>query len=212
MADEQVTATVNKPLLSKAPSKEAGAPQSKYSGRHHVPNPSNGELHSQYHGYYVKLNASKHRPEDRQEDEGSSHSSSALVHKPSPNKWSAPKSGTKPVAKESKAEPKAKKSELATPKNPASHDPCPSLEKEANSVSWATWVFSSFPPLVLWGAAWVGGWHLGGTRPAHRAVRAGLSTFIDRKELCVVTQPATHLPQTTRNGAKYGPAGYSVTS
>ncbi|KAF6099606.1 junctophilin 1 [Phyllostomus discolor] len=135
VADEQVTAVVNKPLMSKAPSKEMGAimPQSKYSGRHHVPNPSNGELHSQYHGYYVKLNAPKHPPEDVQEDEGSGHSSSALVHKPSPNKWSPPKSVTKPVAKESKAEPKAKKSELAIPKNPASNNSCPSLEKEANS-------------------------------------------------------------------------------
>ncbi|XP_016071589.1 PREDICTED: junctophilin-1 [Miniopterus natalensis] len=134
VTDEQVTAIVNKPLLSKAPSKEMGAVMapSKYSGRHHVPNPSNGELHSQYHGYYVKLNAPKHPLEDRQEDEGSGHSSSALVHKSS-NKWSPPKSVTKPVAKESKAEPKAKKSELAIPKNPASNDSCPSLEKEANS-------------------------------------------------------------------------------
>ncbi|XP_047698888.1 junctophilin-1 [Prionailurus viverrinus] len=135
VADEQVTAIINKPLMSKPPTKEVGAmvPLSKYSGRHHIPNPSNGELHSQYHGYYVKLNAPQHPPEDMEEDEGSSQSSSALVHKPSPNKWSPPKSVTKPVAKESKAEPKAKKSELAIPKNPASNDSCPSLEKEANS-------------------------------------------------------------------------------
>ncbi|XP_024896885.1 junctophilin-1 [Pteropus alecto] len=135
VADEQVAAVVNKPLMAKAPSKEAGAaaPSSKYSGRHHVPNPSNGELHSQYHGYYVKLNAPKHPPEDGEEDGGSSHPSSALVHKPSPNKWSPPKSVTKPVAKESKAEPKAKKSELAIPKNQASNDSCPPSEKEANS-------------------------------------------------------------------------------
>lgn len=133
VADEQVMAIVNKPLMSKAPSKEMGAamPQSKYSGHHYVPNPSNGELHSQYHGYYVKLNAPKHPSEDR-EDEGSGHSSSALVHKPTSNKWSPPKSVTKPVAKESKAEPKAKKSELAIPKNPASNDSCPTSEKEAN--------------------------------------------------------------------------------
>lgn len=135
-AEEKVTAAVNKPLTSKAPPKEVGAvvPSSKYSGRHHIPNPSNGELHSQYHGYYVKLNAPQHPPEDT-EEEGSSQSSSALVHKPSPNKWSPPKSVTKPVAKESKAEPKAKKSELAIPKNPASSDARPALEKEANSVS-----------------------------------------------------------------------------
>lgn len=147
VADEQVTAIVNKPLMSKAPSKELGAavPQSKYSGRHHVPNPSNGELHSQYHGYYVKLNAPKHPSEDVREDEGSGHSSSALVHKPTPNKWSPPKSVTKPVAKESKAEPKAKKSELAIPKNPASNDSCPTSEKEANSVSCLSCVFPSFP-------------------------------------------------------------------
>uniref|UniRef100_A0A8B9XVY7 Junctophilin n=1 Tax=Bos mutus grunniens TaxID=30521 RepID=A0A8B9XVY7_BOSMU len=133
-AEEKVTAAVNKPLTSKAPPKEVGAvvPSSKYSGRHHIPNPSNGELHSQYHGYYVKLNAPQHPPEDT-EEEGSSQSSSALVHKPSPNKWSPPKSVTKPVAKESKAEPKAKKSELAIPKNPASSDARPALEKEANS-------------------------------------------------------------------------------
>lgn len=137
--EEQVTAMVNKPLTSKAPSKETGVvvPHSKYSGRHHVPNPSNGELHSQYHGYYVKLNAPQHPPEDLEEEAASSPASSALVHKPSPNKWSPPKSVTKPVAKESKAEPKAKKSELAIPKNPASNDSCPSLEKEANSVSHA---------------------------------------------------------------------------
>ncbi|XP_054354397.1 junctophilin-1 [Pongo pygmaeus] len=135
VADEQVTAIVNKPLMSKAPTKEAGAivPQSKYSGRHHIPNPSNGELHSQYHGYYVKLNAPQHPPVDVEDGDGSSQSSSALVHKPSTNKWSPSKSVTKPVAKESKAEPKAKKSELAIPKNPASNDSCPALEKEANS-------------------------------------------------------------------------------
>eukprot|EP00069_Balaena_mysticetus_P017685 bmy_02184T0 len=136
-AKEQVTATVNKPLTSKAPTKEVGAavPHSRYSGRHHVPNPSNGELHSQYHGYYVKLNAPQYPPEDVEEEAGPSQSSSALVHKPSPNKWSPPKSVTKPVAKESKAEPKAKKSELAIPKNPASSDSCPSVAKEANSSS-----------------------------------------------------------------------------
>lgn len=139
VADEQVTAAVNKPLMARAPSKEAGAtvPPSRYSGRHHVPNPSNGELHSQYHGYYVKLNAPKHPPEDGEEDGGSGHPSSALAHKPSPNRWSPPKSVTKPVAKESKAEPKAKKSELAIPKNQASNDSCPTPEKEANSVSHA---------------------------------------------------------------------------
>ncbi|XP_006880536.1 PREDICTED: junctophilin-1-like [Elephantulus edwardii] len=122
VSDEQVMAIVNKPLMG------AVVPQSKYSGRHHIPNPGNGELHSQYHGYYVKLNAPQYPPEDTEEGEGSSQSSSALVH----NKWSPSKSLTKPVAKESKAEPKAKKSELAIPKNPASNS-CPSLEKEANS-------------------------------------------------------------------------------
>ncbi|NP_065629.1 junctophilin-1 isoform X1 [Mus musculus] len=133
LAEEQVTAFVNKPSMSKAPAKELGASVSKYSGRHHVPNPSNGELHSQYHGYYVKLNTPQHPPEDREDDRGVSQSSSALVPRPSPNKWGPPKSVTKPVAKESKTEPKAKKSELAIPKNPASNDTCPSLEKEANS-------------------------------------------------------------------------------
>lgn len=144
VADEQVMAIVNKPLMSKAPAKEVGAVVSppRYSGRHHIPNPSNGELHSQYHGYYVKLHGPQHPLEDAEEDEGPSQSSSALVHKPSSNRWSPPKSVTKPVAKESKAEPKAKKSELAIPKNPASNNSCPS-EKEANSVSWATWVFLS---------------------------------------------------------------------
>ncbi|EAW87030.1 junctophilin 1, isoform CRA_e [Homo sapiens] len=112
--------------------------QSKYSGRHHIPNPSNGELHSQYHGYYVKLNAPQHPPVDVEDGDGSSQSSSALVHKPSANKWSPSKSVTKPVAKESKAEPKAKKSELAIPKNPASNDSCPALEKEANSGAGET--------------------------------------------------------------------------
>lgn len=150
-AEEQVTATVNKPLTSKAPTKEVGAavPHSRYSGRHHVPNPSNGELHSQYHGYYVKLNAPQYPPEDVEEEEGPSQSSSALVHKPSPNRWSPPKSVTKPVAKESKAEPKAKKSELAIPKNPASNDSCPALEKEANSVSRARRVFLSLLLLLV---------------------------------------------------------------
>ncbi|KAL6048105.1 hypothetical protein STEG23_029548 [Scotinomys teguina] len=132
MTEEQVTAIVNKPLTSKAPSKELGATVPKYSGRHHVPNPSNGELHSQYHGYYVKLNTPQHPPEDGEDESGASQSSSALVHRPSPNKWNPPQSVTKPVAKESKAEPKAKKSELAIPKNPASSGSCPS-EKEANS-------------------------------------------------------------------------------
>lgn len=158
VADEQVTAVVNKPLMAKAPSKDAGAaaPRSKYSGRHHVPSPSNGELHSQYHGYYVKLNAPKHPPEDGEEDGASGHPSSALAPKPSPNKWSPPKSVTKPVAKESKAEPKAKKSELAIPKNQASNDSCPPSEKEANSVSCAERAVPSPlppPPLFLQVAA-----------------------------------------------------------
>ena len=159
-AEEKVTAAVNKPLASKAPPKEAGAamPSSKYSGRHHIPNPSNGELHSQYHGYYVKLNAPQHPPEDT-EEEGSSQSSSALVHKPSPNKWSPPKSVTKPVAKESKAEPKAKKSELAIPKNPASSDARPALEKEASSVSCTRRGSRPCAPL---GSS---GWHQGRSAP-----------------------------------------------
>lgn len=135
VAEEQVMAVVSKPLMSKAPSKELAAsmPQSKYSGRHHIPSPSNGELHSQYHGYYVKVNAPQDPPEDGEENSRSNQSSSALVHKPLPSKWSSTQSVTKAVAKESKAEPKAKKSELAKPKNPASSDACPSLEKEANS-------------------------------------------------------------------------------
>ncbi|XP_031222816.1 junctophilin-1 [Mastomys coucha] len=133
LAEEQVTTIVNKPSMSKAPSKELGASVSKYSGRHYVPNPSNGELHSQYHGYYVKLNTPQHPPEDREDDSGVSQSSSALVPRPSPNKWGPPKSVTKPVAKESKTEPKTKKSELAIPKNSANNDTYPSLEKEANS-------------------------------------------------------------------------------
>lgn len=137
LAEEQVTAIVNKPLMSKAASKDLGASVSKYSGRHYVPNPSNGELHSQYHGYYVKLNTPQHPPEDREDDSRVIQSSSALVPRQSPNKWGPPKSVTKPVAKESKTEPKAKKSELAIPKNSASNDTCPSLEKEANSVSLA---------------------------------------------------------------------------
>ncbi|XP_036293051.1 junctophilin-1 isoform X2 [Pipistrellus kuhlii] len=150
VAEEQVTAVVNKPLMSKAPSKEVGAagPQSKYSGRHHVSNPSNGELHSQYHGYYVKL-PPKHPLGDGREDEGSGHSSSALVHKPTPNKWSPPKSVTKPVAKESKAEPKAKKSELAIPKNPASNDSCPASETEANSQPHPAKFLALAAPSVL---------------------------------------------------------------
>lgn len=140
--------------MSKAPSKELGATVPKYSGRHHVPNPSNGELHSQYHGYYVKLNTPQHSPEDGDDDSGASQPSSALVRRPSPNKWSPPKSVTKQVAKESKTEPKAKKSELAIPKNPASSDSCPSLEKEANSVSPA----GAVGPLGLLGeAVWGGG-------------------------------------------------------
>lgn len=149
MTEEQVTAIVNKPLMSKAPSKELGA--TKYSGRHNAPNPSNGELHSQYHGYYVKLNMPQHPPEDGEDDGGASQSSSALVHRSSANKWSPPKSVTKSVAKESKAEPKAKKSELAIPKNPASSDSCPS-EKEVNSVSLARALLSG-----CWGSSmgWV---------------------------------------------------------
>lgn len=149
MTEEQVTAIVNKPLMSKAPSKELGA--TKYSGRHNAPNPSNGELHSQYHGYYVKLNTPQHPPEDGEDDGGASQSSSALVHRSSANKWSPPKSVTKSVAKESKAEPKAKKSELAIPKNPASSDSCPS-EKEVNSVSLARALLSG-----CWGSSmgWV---------------------------------------------------------
>lgn len=192
VADEQVTAAINKPLMARAPSKEVGAtaPPSKYSGRHHVPNPSNGELHSQYHGYYVKLNAPKHPPEDGEEDGGSGHPSSALAHKPSPNRWSPPKSVTKPVAKESKAEPKAKKSELAIPKNQASNDSCPTPEKEANSVSHAERAVPSPSPPGFLQVAAGGDLHLDDgwasrSPDLHRPFRANLSAFVagDRKEL-----------------------------
>lgn len=201
VADEQVTAVVNKPLMSKAPSKEAGAvvPQSKYSGRHHVPNPSNGELHAQYHGYYVKLNAPKHPPEDGEEDEGASHPASALGHKPSPNKRSAPKSVTKPVAKESTAEPKAKKSELAAPKNPGGDSAGPALDREANPVSRARRVPRPLP--------WLCGWQHGVTCTSlttsraepmwswrqERALQAETPPWPPTLEVMQGAEPRTHL-------------------
>ncbi|XP_074135002.1 junctophilin-1 [Sminthopsis crassicaudata] len=135
MADEHVTAVVNKPLLSKVPPKEevTALPQSKYSGRHNTSfHPGNGELHSQYHGYYVKLNAPQQPPEDKEEDGGANQSSLALVPKQSHQKTSPSKSTTKLAAKENKSEPKMKKSELATPKNPANNDSYSSLGKEDN--------------------------------------------------------------------------------
>lgn len=83
--------------------------------------PGNGELHTQYHGYYVK--AEVMMPPDELEDEEHHHhhhhheTSTALTRMPPPVKqYRAPT--PKPVmAKESKPEPKLKKQESLKPKS-----------------------------------------------------------------------------------------------
>lgn len=77
--------------------------------------PGNGELHSQYHGYFVK--AEVMMPPDDHEDEEHHVTSTALTRMPPPAKqYRAPT--PKPVmAKESKPEPKLKKQESLKPKS-----------------------------------------------------------------------------------------------
>ncbi|XP_067219672.1 junctophilin-1b isoform X1 [Chanodichthys erythropterus] len=77
--------------------------------------PGNGELHSQYHGYFVK--AEVMMPPEDHEDEEHQVTSTALTRMPPPAKqYRAPT--PKPVmAKESKPEPKLKKQESLKPKS-----------------------------------------------------------------------------------------------
>ncbi|KAI7809438.1 junctophilin-1b [Triplophysa rosa] len=81
----------------------------------HTSSPGNGELHSQYHGYYVKADVMI--PPDELEVEEHHETSTALARMPPPAKqYRAPT--PKPVMpKESKPEPKLKKQESLKPKS-----------------------------------------------------------------------------------------------
>ncbi|MBN3322335.1 JPH1 protein, partial [Atractosteus spatula] len=79
----------------------------------------NGQLHSQYHGYYVK--AEVKIPPEEPDDTDASISQTALARMPPPPKQSrsapAKPAKAKPAAKESKTEPKAKRQESIKPKS-----------------------------------------------------------------------------------------------
>eukprot|EP00075_Anas_platyrhynchos_P016776 XP_027306029.1 junctophilin-1 [Anas platyrhynchos] len=137
LATENITATVNKPLYSKAPVKEdvAVKHQSKFSAHHNPISTENGELHGHYHGYYVKMNPTVLPQELREEDdEYVNPLPSTLARIPPSQKPSPARSGGKPDAKENKPDTKVKKPEIAAPKNPANNESSSAVEKEvANS-------------------------------------------------------------------------------
>ncbi len=79
------------------------------------PSPGNGELHSQYHGYYVK--AEVMMPPDDPEDEETPCNVNCS-YQDAPTCKAVPHTDPKPVmAKESKPEPKLKKQDSLKPKS-----------------------------------------------------------------------------------------------
>lgn len=77
--------------------------------------PGNGELHSQYHGYFVK--AEVMIPPDELEVEEHHGTSTALARMPPPVKQYRAPTPKLVMAKESKPEPKLKKQESIKPKS-----------------------------------------------------------------------------------------------
>uniref|UniRef100_A0A673K189 Junctophilin-1-like n=1 Tax=Sinocyclocheilus rhinocerous TaxID=307959 RepID=A0A673K189_9TELE len=77
--------------------------------------PGNGELHTQYHGYYVKAEVMMH-PDDP-EDEEHHGTSAAHTRMPPPAKQHRAPTPKPVMAKESKPEPKLKKQESLKPKS-----------------------------------------------------------------------------------------------
>nr|XP_006001129.1 PREDICTED: junctophilin-1 [Latimeria chalumnae] len=118
---ENLTPSINKSQSTKSSAKQEPVvkPQLKQPASHNPTTSGNGELYSQYHGYYVKTKVEL-PPEEPKED--ASPSPTALARMRTPPKSTPSRSAsakTKPVAKESKPEPKVKKNEPVTPKNRA---------------------------------------------------------------------------------------------
>ncbi|XP_043923148.1 junctophilin-1 [Protopterus annectens] len=114
--------TVIKPLPRKGSVKSEVAvkPPLKHSVSHNPISPGNGELHSQYHSYYVKAQTSLAREEPEYDSHDLSPSELARLvptQKQTPGRSAASKS--KALAKENEPEPKVKRMEMSAPKNKA---------------------------------------------------------------------------------------------
>ncbi|XP_038622564.1 junctophilin-1 [Tachyglossus aculeatus] len=117
-----------KPPAAKRPNPRPApspAAASKYAGRHNPSGPGDGQLHAQYHGYYVKVGAPQPAPED---DDG--------VAAPGPPPAGPPhrtppaKAAPRPPVQEGPV-PRARASELSTAKSPARNG-SPPVDREVN--------------------------------------------------------------------------------
>ncbi|XP_028925170.1 junctophilin-1 [Ornithorhynchus anatinus] len=111
----------------KPPPPPAPGPASRSAARHNPSGPGDGELHAQYHGYYVKVGAPRHPPED---DDGAADPQPAAPGPPRrpPRAGPAPP----PPAREGRPEPRPKASELTASKSPARNG-SPPVDGEDNS-------------------------------------------------------------------------------
>nr|DBA24199.1 TPA: hypothetical protein GDO54_011891 [Pyxicephalus adspersus] len=124
-----------KPIPPKAPVKEEAIskPSPKASFGLNPSSTGNGELHADFHNYYVKPSL----PSVVKEDSNPKRTST-VANVPPPQKQSPKKPLTKPEAKESPPEPKVRKFEQVAPKNKANKNSVSPVENEINSVSFDT--------------------------------------------------------------------------
>ncbi|XP_040210375.1 junctophilin-1 isoform X1 [Rana temporaria] len=118
-----------KPIPPKAPVKEEAIskPSPKASFSHNPSSTGNGELHADFHNYYMNPSLPSVVKED------SNPKRLTVANMPPPLKQSPKKPLTKPEAKESPPEPKVMKLEKAAPKKQINTDLVPPVENEINS-------------------------------------------------------------------------------
>ncbi|XP_053322621.1 junctophilin-1 [Spea bombifrons] len=119
-SSENLPVSSTKPLSPKVPVKEevVAKPSPKGSFGHNPSTTGNGDLRGDYHEYFVKSPAQL--SSERKENANSSKSS-ALARTPQSQTPSPKKPVTKPDAKESRPEPKVKKSDTVAPKKHANN-------------------------------------------------------------------------------------------
>ncbi|KAH0617633.1 hypothetical protein JD844_016078 [Phrynosoma platyrhinos] len=132
LTSETVIPVVNKPLYSKTPMKEemTAKPQPKLSPHNNPSSKGNGELHSHYHGYYVKMNPTLYPYELGEDEDHTNPASSELAPVASVQKSSPALTG---AGIQLDAKELLKISESAAPKNPTNNN-FYSVEREVNSV------------------------------------------------------------------------------
>ncbi|XP_063780045.1 junctophilin-1 [Pseudophryne corroboree] len=130
---ENLPASSNKPTPPKATVKEEAIakPSLKASLSHNPSSTGNGELHSDFHSYYGKVNPLL--PSGVKVDSNPKKQITTIANVPPPQKQSPKKPLINPVAKESKPEANAKKPNHVTPKNQTNNDSLPPVVTETNS-------------------------------------------------------------------------------